>query len=497
MATAADVEPAEAGQLVPADPDGTAPATRAERQAPRDQSGPGSRRLALIVMCAGYFLLLLDVTIVNVALPSIASGLGAGVSGLQWVVDGYAISLASLMLAGGTVGDLHGHKRIVMVGLATFGVGSLACGAARTTGVLVGARILQGVGAACLLPGSLAIITHAFPKPQEQAKAIGIWAGVGSVALPAGPLLGGALIEAVGWRGVFLINLPIVILALTVAARVIHESTDARGRRPDPAGTMLGAGVLAVLTFAFVETGRVGPDTPVVIAIVVAIAGVAAFLAVERARAEPMLPLELFRRPSFTVANAVAGAMNLGTLGMLFVLTLYLQTVQHRSALTAGVAVLPLFLPLSIIAPFAGRVTARLGPKLPMAAGLLTAAVGVGLLTRVDPDSTYRALLPGLLLWGVGMGILTPAVVAAAMSAVPAPRAGLASATNNTARQAGGALGIAAFGALAGSASHRGAFVAGLHTDALITVGLWLTASLATLALIPQIRPTGSPDRPL
>lgn len=177
--------------------------------------------------------------------------------------------------------------------------------------------------------------------------------------------------------------------------------------------------------------------------------------------------------------------MNLGTLGMLFVLTLYLQTVQHRSALAAGLAVIPLFLPLSVLAPLAGRLTARFGPRPPMATGLLVAAIGVGPLVPLEPDSSYSALLPGLLLWGIGMGILTPAVVAAAMGAVAAPRAGLASAVNNTARQAGGAIGIAAFGALAGSAADGGPFVAGMHTAALITAGLWLAATLATLAFFP------------
>ena len=309
--------------------------------------------MLLVAMCAGYFLVLLDVTIVNVALPSIGSGLGADVSDLQWVVDGYAIALASLMLVGGAVGDLHGHKRIVLVGLGVFGVASLACGAAPSAGLLVGARVLQGVGAALLLPGTLAIISHAFPEPGEQAKAIGIWAGIGSLALPAGPLLGGALADALGRQ---------------------HRR---RGHEPRHPGHAV----------------RVHPLPP-----------------------DCAAPL----------------------------------------GLAAGVAMLPLFLPLTVLAPLAGRLTARVGPKLPMAAGLLTAAVGVGLLVRAQAGSGYRTLLPALLLWGIGLGVLTPAVVAAAVRAVPARRAGLASAVNNTARQAGGAIGIAAFGAIAGSAAQPG-----------------------------------------
>ena len=436
-------------------------------------------------MCVGYFLVLLDVTIVNVALPSIASGLEADVGSLQWVVDGYAIALASLMLAGGSTGDLHGHRRIVLVGLCLFGAASLACGAAPGAGALIAARAVQGAGAALLLPGTLAIVTHAFPEAGEQARAIGVWASIGSLALPAGPLLGGALTAAFGWRAVFLVNVPVVIAAFVAARRVVPESREPREGRTDVPGALLAATVLAALTLAFVEAGRGGHAALVAAAGGVAIAALAAFVAVERSVEHPMLPLALFRRPDFAAANGVAGAMNLGTLGMLFVLSLYLQTVQGRSALAAGIAVIPLFLPLSVIAPLAGRVTARAGPKPPMAAGLTISALGVGLLAHADAGSSYLQLLPPLLLWGIGMGILTPAVVAAAVRTVPPERAGLASAVNNTARQAGGAIGIAAFGAIAGGAVDVGGFISGMHLSALLAVAIWLIACATTLALIP------------
>jgi MFS transporter, DHA2 family, methylenomycin A resistance protein len=217
-----------------------------------------SPHAVLVVMCVGYFLVLLDVTIVNVALPKIAAGLDAGVSGLQWVVDGYALALASLMLAGGTVGDLHGHRRVVLAGLIVFGAGSLLCGVAPTTGVLVAARLAQGVGAALLLPGTLAIISRAFPEPRAQARAIGIWAAIGSLALPAGPLAGGLLIHAFGWRAVFLVNVPIVSVALVVAARLVRESVDPGDRRLDRPGVVLGVLLLIATTFAFIQAGRSG-----------------------------------------------------------------------------------------------------------------------------------------------------------------------------------------------------------------------------------------------
>src|ERR671935_1319153 len=199
-------------------------------------SRDASPRAVLLVMCVGYFLVLLDVTIVNVALPSIASGIGASVSGLQWVVDGYALALATLMLAGGTIGDLRGHKRVVLTGLVVFGAGSLACGIAPGVGVLVAARVVQGVGAALLLPGTLAIISHAFPDGPAQARAIGVWAGIGSLALPAGPLLGGALIDALGWRAIFAINVPIVAAAFVASIAVVRESADPKGRALDAPG---------------------------------------------------------------------------------------------------------------------------------------------------------------------------------------------------------------------------------------------------------------------
>ena len=442
-----------------------------------------NRRIVLVIMCVGYFLVLLDVTIVNVALPDIASSLGAGVSDLQWVVDGYAIALASIMLAGGTAGDLYGHKRVVMIGLAVFGVGSLGCGLAPGPSLLVVARVVQGTGAALLLPGTLAIVSRSFPDGRERARAIGIWAGIGSAALPAGPLVGGALVDWLSWRSVFFVNLPIVLAAAAVAIRVVPESRRAPDRRLDLPGTVLGALLLGVVTFGFIEAGRTGLNGEALLAAGAAAGLLVAFIAVERSRDDPVLPLALFRRRAFSVANATAGAMNLGTLGTLFLLTLYLQQVHGLSPLAAGVAVLPLFLPLSLLAPVAGRLTARVGPKIPMVAGLALAAAGLALLVRLRVGSEYATLLPALLLWGIGLAALTPAVVAAAMGAVQSARAGLASAMNNTARQAGGAIGIAALGALAGSPANGHAFLDGLHAAGLTAAGLYIVAAVATLAV--------------
>lgn len=440
-------------------------------------------------MCVGYFLVLLDVTIVNVALPQIGSGLHTQVSGLQWVVDGYALALASLMLAGGTLGDLRGHKRIVLAGLVVFGFGSLGCALAPDVAALVAGRAVQGVGAALLLPGTLAIVSRTFPDRRAQARAIGVWAGVGSLALPAGPLLGGALIAAFGWRAVFMINVPIVLLAVAACVAVVTESAQPGSRRLDAAGAALGGLFLFTLTFAFIEGGRSGAARPeVVVAAGCAVALLATFVLVERRRGEQaMLPLGLFRHPAFSAANGAAGAMNLGTLGVLFVLTLFLQSVQHRSALDAGLSLVPLFAPLAVLAPLAGRLTSRIGPRVPVVGGLVLAAGGLALLAAADARSGYLVLLPAFLAWGIGIGVLTPAVVAAAIAAVPQRREGLASAVNNTARQAAGAIGIAVAGASAGQPGGSG-FTGGFHTVALLAACLYLVTAAASLFLIPGKR---------
>jgi DHA2 family methylenomycin A resistance protein-like MFS transporter len=426
------------------------------------------RRLILVVMCAGLFLVQLDVSIVNVALPSIRAELAPSAAGLQWVVDGYAIALASLMLAGGTIGDLRGHRRVVLAGLALFGLASAAAGAAPSTGVLVAARVAQGVGAALLLPGTLAIITHAFPEARERARAIGVWAAVAGLSLPAGPVLGGLLVAGPGWRWVFLVNLPIVAAASVLTARLVRESADPRGRRLDVPGIALGTVALAATTFALIDEAPAAGGVAVLAAI--------GFVAVERRSAAAMLPLALFRRRTFTVANGVAGTMNLGSLGCIFLLTLFLQVVQKRAPLEAGLAMVPLFLPVAALAPVSGRLTGRFGPGGPMVAGLLVAAAGLALLTQAEATTPYAQLLPPFVLWGAGLGLLTSAVVAAAVGAVESERAGLASAVNNTARQAGGAIGIAAFGAIAGEAA-RPAFVHGFHVAALVAAALYALAA--------------------
>ncbi|MBV9453527.1 MAG: MFS transporter [Rubrobacter sp.] len=465
---------------------------RATTENTESPQGPLRRNLVLLIMTVGYFLVLLDVTIINVTLPSIRVALGAEVSELQWIVDGYAVALASILLTGGTFGDLYGHKRVVLTGLSVFGLASFACGLAPTSDALIGARIAQGMGAAVLLPGTLAIITGTYGKERAaQGWAISIWAAVGSLALPAGPLLGGLLVETVGWRSVFIVNLPIVGLAIVASVLAVQENNRASSQKLDSLGLGLATVLLATLTFAFIEGGSVGwISAPVLAASACAVIAFVAFILVESRSQSPMLPLEFFRTWEFTGANAVAGLMNLVALGTIFLLTLYLQVVQGHSALVAGAETVPMFVPLSMLSPISGRLAARFGPRLPMTAGLALGILGMVLLRRLEADSGYLLqLFPPMVCIGACLGLLTPAVVAAAMGSLPASRSGLASGANNTARQAAGAIGVALFGALAGTPNAVGSFLEGLHTAALLGAGLWVGGIVLTLTLSGRPKP--------
>jgi DHA2 family methylenomycin A resistance protein-like MFS transporter len=446
------------------------------------------RALVLTVMCVGMFLILLDVTIVNVALPTVRRDLGLDASGLQWIVDAYAVAIASLLLAGGSVGDLLGHRRIVITGLAVFGVASAGCGLAADPAMLIGARAVQGAGAALLLPGSIAVIADAYPQAAERARALGIWAAVSALSLPAGPLLGGLLVTTLGWRSVFLVNLPVVAVALVAVPRLVGRGTRARGRSLDLAGLIAAALALGALVFAVITAGRTGPSTGALVAGAVAVLAGTGFVVVTRRARDPLLPLALLRVPAFTGANAVALVMNLVGNGTIYLTTLYLQDVQGRDPLRAGLLLLPLFVPLAALSPVTGRLTARLGPRPPMVAGLALGAAGAASLVLLEPSSSYPRLVPALVGLGLGMGLLTAAVVTAAIGAVPSDRSGLASGVNNTARQAGTALGVAVFGALAGSGGDPARFVAGLHRAGVLGAALWLAGIVVTVATLRPSR---------
>ncbi|GAB3358620.1 MFS transporter [Amycolatopsis echigonensis] len=433
------------------------------------------RTAILFTMCAGMFLVQLDVTVVNVALPTLGSELRADVPQLQWVVVGYSVVLAALLLTGGALGDVLGHRGVVLTGLAVFGAASAACGLAQSAGWLVAGRAVQGVGAALLLPGTMAVITGTFPGRTERARALGVWAGISALALPAGPLLGGILVQAAGWRPVFWLNVPIVAAAAVATRRLVPPDVRKPGRVDIPgaatAALALGSGVYAVIA----KTPWVG---------VLAVAAAVAFVAVEQRSAEPMLPLSLLRPRQTAGANLVSAAMNFVGLGSVLVFTLYLQDVLKAGPITAGVALLPMFVPLVLLGPVTGRLTAKFGPRPQILAGLVLGAAAMLNLLRIGPGSGYGTLLPTLLVLSVGMGLLTAAVVTAAVSDAPGERAGIAGGINNAARQAGGALGVAVFGAVAGEPAAHASFVHGLHLLGFVSAGLWLAAAALAAATV-------------
>lgn len=446
------------------------------------------RGLVLLVMCVGMFLVQLDVTVVNVALPAIGIELRADLPGLQWVVDAYAILLTAFLLAGGVAGDRYGHKQVVTAGLAVFGLASIGCALAPTNEFLIAGRAVQGIGAAMLLSCTLAVVIRAFPERGEQARAIGIWVGASALALPAGPLIGGVLVTTLGWQSVFWVNVPIVAAALIAIPQLLRTAPSTTARRIDIAGPTLAAIALAAIVYTVLSYGHTSHNLGIGLTATITVLAGGAFLLVEHKMVDPMLPLKLFRSKAFVGANTIAAVMNFVGIGVIFVTTMYLQGLQGRTALLAGAQLVPLFVPLALLAPFAGRVVSRYGPRPPILAGLALGALGALGFLLLTPSSSYLRLLPALLGIGMGIGLLAAAVVAAAIRAVPPDQAGLASAVNNTARQAAGALGIAAFGTIAGTPTAPNAFIHGLHALGVLSAVLWAAALLLTLATIASTR---------
>ncbi|MBS1879826.1 MAG: MFS transporter [Actinobacteria bacterium] len=412
-------------------------------------TNPDRRRSALIVASAGYFFVLLDVTIVNVALARIGSGLGTSRAELQWVVDAYALALAAFMLGAGDLADRLGSRRLFLAGLALFGLASAACAAAPGAAVLIAARVAQGLGAAAVLPTSLAIVNQLYPEPEERPRAIGLWAGVGSSALVLGPVLGGLLVGPLGWRAIFALNLPLVTASLIAGRRLLPAARPGPGpgTGADVPGQLLGTLALSALVFALIEGGGAGfGSAPVFAAAAVTLAAFTAFAAVERRQRRPLLDLRWFSRPEFSGANAGAGLMNLGTLGALFALSLYLQDERGLSPLAAGLNLVPLAAPLALLALLSGRLVTRVGPRLPAALGLLACGAGYLALSRLEGSIDGPAGWALLALAGSGMGVAVPGLVAGATAALGPDRAGIAAAVNNTSRQVGGAVGVALIG---------------------------------------------------
>ena len=431
-----------------------------------------SRRTKLFTlgaMCFALFMAMLDNTVVNVALPSIQRHLGSGVSGLQWVVDAYTLVFASLMLSGGTLGDIFGRKRFFVIGLGIFTAGSLLCGLAPSLSVLIAGRAVQGLGAAALLPGTLSILTNTFHDPRERAQAIGIWAGVSGMALALGPVVGGTLVDRFGWQSVFFLNVPIGGVALLVGVLAVRESKSPEGRHLDRPGQALAIVALSSLTYALIEANNYGWTSATILGLFVAAAvALAAFVLVETRSASPLLQLQFFRNPTFTAAVTCSGIISFGLFGMFFFMSLFFQSVQGYTPFQAGLRTLPASGMVMLVAPLAGRIAGRIGSKVPVTVGMALSALSMYLLTTVEVDTSYGHIWPALLLAGVGMSLVMTPTTAAVMSAVPRERAGMASATSNVSREVGGVFGIALLGAIVTHifSGHLSRSVAALHLPA-------------------------------
>ena len=447
----------------------------------------------LAAVSVGLFMIMLDNTVVNVALPSIRSSLGMSIEGLEWVVAGYALTFAAFMLVGGKLADFLGRRLIFMVGLAVFTGASLACGLAPNGGFLIGARVVQGFGGALMNPATLSIITATF-APRERGRAIGIWAGVSAMALAIGPLVGGLLTEHVNWNWIFFINVPIGILGLFATPIFISESRDESAQqRLDIPGLAASAIGLFSLTYGFIEASNYGWTSARILgAFAIAAVALVTFGLLELHQRAPMLDLSLFRNRTFSGANAAMLFVGLAMFGTFFFVSLYMQNVLGYSPVEAGASFLPMTILIILIAPRAGALTDRVGSRWLVGGGMTLLAGMLFYYTTLGASESFWALLPGLLLGGVGMGMTMTPVTAAAMSAVPVDKAGVGSAVLNSARQVGGSLGIAVMGSIVASAS---SYLVGFHDALRVGSFLCLVGAVVAVTAIRKVEHPSEPAR--
>jgi EmrB/QacA subfamily drug resistance transporter len=448
-------------------------------------SGPDlSRRRRLLVLAICCFSLLmvgLDTTIVNVALPSIHNELHASVSGLQWVIDAYTLVLASLLMLAGSTADRIGRKRVFRAGLVVFSIGSLLCGLAPSLGTLIAARVVQAVGGSMLNPVAMSIIRNVFDDPRERAQAIGAWGAVFGLSMALGPVVGGALVDSIGWRSVFFVNVPIGVLAFVLTTLYVPRSRAARARRPDPVGQVLVIMALSSLTYGIIDAPRAGWTSAGTLGLfafsVVCFIGLVAY---ELRRREPLIEMRFFRSVPFSGASTIAVCAFAATGGFLFLNTLYLQGVRHLSPFHAGLYMLPMAGMVLVFSPISGALVSRRGarPSLFIAGASLT--VASVLLTRLTPTTPTAYLLGAYFLFGIGSGFINPPITNTAVSGMPASQAGVASAMASTSRQVGMTLGVAVIGAISGatiSGAIAPSFAAATHA------GWWICAGLGAICL--------------
>jgi MFS transporter, DHA2 family, methylenomycin A resistance protein len=432
--------------------------------------------LTLAAMSLGYAVVQLDVTIVNTALASISASLGGGVAELQWVVSAYTIAFAAFILTAGALGDRLGAKRVFIAGFAIFTAASLACALAPNQAVLIAARAVQGLGAAILVPNSLALLNHAYPDDRARGRAVAVWAAGASLALTAGPFVGGALITLIGWRSIFLVNLPVGLVGLWLAFRHATETARHPQHELDLPGQCAAILALGSLAGALIEGGVRGFDDLFVIAGFVTAAIVGALFIGREARArQPMLPLSLFAQPTFAASTVVGLLVNIAYYGLIFVLSLYFQQINGLSPFATGLAFVPMLgavLPVNLLAP---HLAERIGARLTIAAGALLSASACLALLRVAPGTGYLAMCLQLVAMSCGLGLLVPPLTSTLLGSVAKQRSGIAAGVLNATRQTGSVLGVALFGALVG---RTGAFMTGMHASLAIAAAALVAAGL-------------------
>lgn len=452
--------------------------------------------LAATVMGTGVAMI--NGTDVSVALPALDAELGAGVAALQWILNGYMLTLAALILVGGSLGDRYGRRRVYILGVGWFAIASLACAVAPTVAWLIAARILQGVGAALLTPGSLAIIQSCF-QPDDRPTAIGAWSGLTGIAAALGPLVGGALVDSLGWRWIFVLPLPMALGAMWTARRHVPESRDPSEGPLDVAGAMLAIIALGGLSYPIISVPDRGWTPISATAVGLGAVAVGAFVARERATANPMLPLGVFSSRQFSAANLVTFVVYGALGGVFFLLVVHLQTVVGYSATSAGAATIPIMALLLVGSPYAGRIATRLGARLPLTVGPALLGIGMLMMGRIPASAAYATgVLPALLVFGVGLTVTVTPVTATVLAAVDDRHAGLASGVNNAVARTAQLLAVAALPALAGlrggDFTDPAAFASGFGTAMAVAAGLswagaviaWLFISRDVLADVPE-----------
>ncbi|MCW2848105.1 MAG: transporter [Marmoricola sp.] len=449
----------------------------------------GRRMLILAICCLSLLIVGMDVTIVNVALPSIRADLDASVSGLQWTIDAYSVVLASLLILSGSTADRLGRRRTFQVGLAVFTTGSLLCSIAPGLGWLVAFRMVQAVGGSMLNPVAMSIVTNVFTEPRERARAIGIFAGVVGLSLGIGPVLGGVLVDSIGWRSIFWVNVPIGVAAFVLAAIFVPESKALRARRIDPVGQVLVIVILLSLTYAIIETPRLGDTWEIWGLGVVCGAALVALLGYESRREDPLIELAFFRSIPFSGATLMAVSGFSAFSAFLFLNTLYLQDVRGLSAMEAGLFLLPMAAMTAVFPPISGRIVASRGPRIPLLVAGCAMLLGALPLTRLTSDFSDGGLLACYLVFGIGFGMLNAPITNAAVSGMPRSRAGVAAALASTSRQIGASLGVAVVGAIVSGgagATIRTEFAQASHAGWWVVVGCAATVLLLAAATTGQ-----------